>query len=292
MHFKRTIWLAMLAVAALSFPNLAKAGSCGLAGPSAPNCFTSTDVVYLYYGNLTVLAPNGTLDSTTNIVTAETGLGQFGTTPPGVPAAVVDLFPGLVGQLESDPQSTFADFPSYLYPGLTNLADTNGFGFVQDPSALLFSPQDPAAASFDQQLANVSGPYTTISDTGYQTQPFSAADCAYVNSFIPGACTGPTPGGGSQYVFTYLLGPDTIDGDTYTSFVNFQIYSRDVTEQLVATPEPAMWLPLGICSVLAWVLHGFRPADRGRRTGWLRGCDSRGPWRTACRADRKVSFPS
>jgi hypothetical protein len=52
------------------------------------------------------------------------------------------------------------------------------------------------------------------------------------------------PSTGNFYEFTYQLGPDTIGGDTYTSLVNFQIYYRDVTEELVATPEPAMLLPL------------------------------------------------
>jgi hypothetical protein len=36
------------------------------------------------------------------------------------------------------------------------------------------------------------------------------------------------------------------NGDTYESFVNFQIYSRDVTEQVLATPEPGMVVPLGV----------------------------------------------
>jgi hypothetical protein len=245
MHWKRRTWLAILAAAGLNFPFRAQADTCGLTGPSEPNCFINNDVVYVYYGTLTVLAPNGTLDSSTNVVTAETGLALFATTPPGVPSSFVDLFPGLVGQLESDPQSAFAEFSSYLYTGLANLADANGFGFVPDPSAPLNEPPDPAVVSFDQQLANVGGPYTTVSDTGFETQPFSPADCAYANTLIPGSCTGPAPGA-SQYEFTYELGPDSIDGDTFTSLVNFQIYSRDVTEQLLATPEPATLLPLGI----------------------------------------------
>jgi hypothetical protein len=45
----------------------------------------------------------------------------------------------------------------------------------------------------------------------------------------------------SFYEFTYHLGPDTIGADTDTSYVNFQIYYRDVTEQLVATPSPRCW---------------------------------------------------
>jgi hypothetical protein len=244
MRFKQMIWLAVLAAAALSFPNSAKADLCSVTFTPSPTCFFKSDVVYLYYGTLTVLAPDGSVASTSNIVTAETGLSLFDTTPPSIPPSLLDLYPGLVGQLESDPQSGFADFTAYLYTGLTDLEDANGFGFVQDPGAVLFSPQDPAAASFDDQLADVGGGYTTLSDTGFQTQPFSAADCAYENSFFPGACTGPTPF--SQYTFTYEVGPETIDGAEYTSDVNFQIYSRNVTEQLLATPEPGMLVPLGI----------------------------------------------
>jgi hypothetical protein len=49
---------------------------------------------------------------------------------------------------------------------------------------------------------------------------------------------------GDAYAFTYQLGPEAINGDDYTSLVTFQIYYRDVTEQLVATPEPALLAPL------------------------------------------------
>src|SRR5580692_6134165 len=146
MRYKQTIWLAVLTAAALSFPNSAKADAlCSVTFTPSPTCFFKSDVVYLYYGTLTVLAPDGSVASTSNIVTAETGLSLFDTTPPGVPPSFIDLYPGLVGQLESDPQSGYADLPSYLYTGLTGLEDANGFGFVQDPSAVVFSPQDPAA---------------------------------------------------------------------------------------------------------------------------------------------------
>jgi len=118
------------------------------------------------------------------------------------------------------------------------------------------------AIAFNADLAAVGGPYTTISDTGFQTQPFSQADCNYVNSIISGACTGPPPPGVSQYEFTYQLGPETINGNIYTSLVNFEIFSRDVTEQLVATPEPATVLPLGVVLLvlvlITWRKHSCR----------------------------------
>lgn len=251
-RYQRTIWLTVLA-AAIGFPAVVKADTCpsdgsasGFSGlpTSGSNCFLNTGVVYVDYGTLTLLAPDGSLISTTNIVTAETQLVPFDTTPTGVPAAFVELYPTLVGQLEVDPQSMYAEFPSWLYTGLTNLGDDNGFGFVLDPSAPL--DEQPDALAFDADLASVSGPYMTLSDTGFQSQPFSPAGCAYLNGLVPGACPGPPGPGNSQYTFEYQLGPGTIGGNVYATDVNFEIFSRDVTEQLVATPEPAMLLPLGI----------------------------------------------
>ena len=265
MHLKQTIWLAAAAAVVFCCPIEARADSCGINLNTSPTCFTVTNVVDVDYGTLTLLSSTGSLISTTNIVTAEDILSPFDTTPPGVPAAFVALFPGLVTQLQADPQSTYADFPSFLFTGLTSLADSNGFGLPGDPSTVLNSPADPMAAAFDAQLADVGGPYVTLSDTGYQTQPFSQAGCDYENSFFPSppACTGPTLG--SEYTFTYVLGPQTIDGGSYTSFVNFQIYSRDVTEQLTATPEPRLLLALGL-AFGALVLLRFRAND-GRASG-------------------------
>jgi len=260
MHLRRTIWLAVLAAAAVSFPIVANADPCGPGPNAATNCFFSTDVVNVDYGTLTLLAPNGSFLSTTNIVTAETGLTIFDTTPPGVPAAYVASLSTLIGQLQADPQSTFAGFPSWLFTGLTNLEDANGFGLVTDPSAVLNGPSDPIAIAFNADLAAVGGQYTTISDTGFQTQPFSQAACDYDNSVIAGACTGPPPPGTSQYSFTYQLGPETIDGNVYTSLVNFEIFSRNVTEQLVATPEPVTVAPLGILFVVLGILKRSKAA--------------------------------
>jgi hypothetical protein len=73
--------------------------------------------------------------------------------------------------LESDPQTTFANIPSWALTNLANLADANGFGFVPDPTALLNEPPDPAVVAFEAQLANVGGRFITTSDTGFQTQP-------------------------------------------------------------------------------------------------------------------------
>jgi hypothetical protein len=248
MNLQRTIELTVLAAASVAFSGLAKADTCSpIFGTGGPTCFTGTDVVYLYYGTLTLLAPDGTLISTTNVETAETGLGNLFNsvnTQVASPAGLVALFPTLVPQLESDPQTSFANLPSWALTNLDNLANANGFGFVQNPSAPLNEPPDPAVVAFETQLGNVGGPFTTISDTGFQTQPFSLADCEYNESFLHVTlpCV-PTPGV-SQYEFTYQLGPAMVGDDTYTSFVNFQIYSRDVTEQLVATPEPGLIVPL------------------------------------------------
>ena len=262
-NLRQTIELAVLAAAFLTFSGLAKADTCSpIFGTGGPTCFTGTDVVYLYYGTLTLLSPNGTLISTTNLETAETGLGDLfnsvNTQVPS-PAGQIALFPTLVPQLESDPQSSFANLPSWALTNLDNLADANGFGFVQDLSAPLNEPPDPAVVAFETQLANVGGPFTTISDTGFQTQPFSLAECEYNESFLHVTlpCV-PTPGV-SQYEFTYQLGPATVGSDTYTSFVNFQIYSRDVTEQLVATPEPGMIVPTGVGFAVVGLLRRKRP---------------------------------
>jgi hypothetical protein len=124
---------------------------------------------------------------------------------------------------------------------------------------------DPAVVAFEAQLANVGGPFITTSDTGFQTQPFSLAYCEYVNALlgITTPCV-PGPPGTSQYEFTYQLGPYLNSGNTYESFVNFQIYSRDVTEQLLATPEPGMVVPLGV----GFVAVGILRRKRTKRAGW------------------------
>lgn len=254
MRSKQLVWLAVLVAAALAFSGLAKADPCNVFGQGGPTCFVGTDVVYLYYGTLTLLNPDGSLLSTTDLETAETGLGGFSNSTgqtQSTPAGFVSLFPSLVGQLQSDPQVQLSTIPSWAISNITNLADSNGFGFVQDPTAPLNSPSDPAVASFENQLANVGGPYTTLSDTGFLLPPATAAYCAYFNAVLSPlllgeTCTPQTVPSATMsfYEFTYQLGPDTINGDTYTSDVNFQIYYRDVTEQLVATPEPGLVVPL------------------------------------------------
>ena len=218
-RLKRAVWLAVFAAASIAFSGLAKADTCSGTGSTGPTCFFSNGVVYLYYGTLTLDSPNGTLISTTNIETAEGGLADFSssttilnaTPPPGF----VALFPSLVPQLESDPQTTFANIPTWAPTNLTNLADANGFGFVPDPTAMLNEPPDPAVVAFEAQLANVGGPFITTSDTGFQTQPFSLAYCEYVNALL-GVTTPCVPGppGTSQYEFTYRLGPYMNGGNT------------------------------------------------------------------------------
>jgi hypothetical protein len=103
----------------------------------------------------------------------------------------------------------------------------------------------------------VGGPFTTLSDTGFLAPLTTAAYCTYIDSLIPGApCTPqtvPSPTGDS-YTFTYQIGPVTIDGNDYTSDVNFQIFSRDVTEQLVATPEPETLAMLSLAFAIVTLL--------------------------------------
>jgi hypothetical protein len=254
LYRKHMLWLGVLAAAALIFSGPAKADSCGFTGLGPPTCFVTSDVVYLYYGTLTLLAPDGSLISTTDLETAETGLGNFTnaqnqtvTTPP----SFIATFPSLVEQMQSDPQIMLSDIPPWAISNLSNLADTNGLGFVQDPTAPLNTPPDPAVVAFDNQLADVGGPYTTLSDTGFLEPLTTAAYCTYFNAvlapFFPGeVCVPQTVASpsGDFYEFTYQLGPDSIGGNTYTSDVNFQIYDRNVTEQLVATPEPAPLAPM------------------------------------------------
>ena len=271
MHLKRMIWVGVLAAAALAFSSQAKADSCGIFGLGGPTCFAGTDVVYLYYGTLTVLAPDGSLLSTSDLETAETGLSGFSNStnqPLPTPADFIALFPSLMGQMQSDPQVQLSTIPSWAISNITNLADPNGLGFVQDPAAPLNSPPTPAVVSFENQLANVGGPYTTLSDTGFLLPPATAAYCDYFNTvlapFLPGeTCTPQTVPSSTMsfYEFTYQLGPDTIGADTYTSLVNFQIYYRDVTEQLVATPEPALLAPL----LAGLIAMGFFQRRNGNR---------------------------
>jgi hypothetical protein len=244
-HSTKLAWLAVIAAGALSFPKTAQADS-----------FFSSNIINVDYGTLTVLNPDGSVNSTTNIVTADSEI--LPVPGVGIPASYLALIDGLVSQLESDPQSFYAGFPSFLYSGLSNLEDANGFGSVE-------SLPDPAMAAFNQQLTEVGGPYTVVSDTGFQTQPYSQAFCEYQNT-IPGFPVGPCPATGldDPYSFTYQIGPADIGGETVTALFNFEILSRDVTEQLVATPEPAMGLPLAAGLGL---LAGFR---RKRRKAQVR----------------------
>jgi len=208
--------------------------------PMGPTCFFSTSVVNLYFGTLTLLYPGGSVAVTTNIVTASTSLGDFfsSTSTLSPPADFISLnYPDLIPQLEADPQSGFGQLPSWLYTGLAALEDSNGYGYNVTVSPMI----DPAITDFNSQLANVGGSYTTVSDTGFQNLPFDPAFCVYIDNLLPGDdCQPPAPGG-TDYIFTYSLGPQVIGGNTLESDVNFQILERQVTEQLVAAPEPASW---------------------------------------------------
>lgn len=254
---KRTVWLTVFTATSMTFAGLAQADTCPALGGNGPTCFYGTDVVYLYYGTLTLDSPNGTVLSTTNLETAETGLGGLTnsnnqTVSP--PAGLIAQFPSLVPQLQSDPQTTYANIPSWAITNIVNLADANGLGFVE--SGPFNQPPDPAVVAFDAQLSNVAGPYVTLSDTGFVAPLTTAAYCTYLESQFPGAMCTPqtTPSPiGDDYEFTYLLGPYTNDGDTYNSLVNFQIFYRDVTDQLV-TPEPEMVVPLGVGLVIVGLL--------------------------------------
>jgi len=270
-HLRRVTWMAALAAAILTFSGQAKADPCNSLGMGGLNCFVATDVVNVYYGTLTLLAPDGSLLSTTDLETAESDLGGFSNSsqqPAPIPSAFVASFPSLVGQLQGDTQVQLSTIPAWAISNLTNLADANGFGFVTDLSAPLNQPPDPAVVAFESQLANVGGPYTTLSDTGFLAPPTTAAYCDYFNStfgsLLPGdVCVPQTaPTTTTEYSFNYQLGPETIGGDGYTSLVNFQIYYRDVTEQLAATPEPAMLAPIlaGLAALGLW-----RRRSRNRR---------------------------
>jgi hypothetical protein len=253
--------LAALAAASISFPGLANADTCSPLGLLGPTCFFGTDVVYLYYGTLTLESPTGAVLSTTNVETAETSLGNLNNSTGQVvssPPGLIALFPTIVPQIQSDPQSTFANLPSWAISNLVNLADGNGFGLVQDLSAPFNQPPDPAVVAFNTQLGNVGGPFTTLSDTGFLAPLTTAAYCTYIDALIPGApCTPqtvPSPTG-DGYIFTYQIGPIPIDGNDYTSDVNFQIFSRDVTEQLVATPEPETLAMLSLAFAIVSLLR-------------------------------------
>jgi hypothetical protein len=174
-----------------------------LAGLAKADQLYHTWADYVYYGTLTVLNPDGSLNSTLNIVTSD------GADFTGLPSDYAAFEQGVLPQFQSDIQDSYANLPSWLFTGLASLEDSNGFGF---PPLITMPgiPPDPAAVSFDNQLANIGGPYTTLSDTGFQMPPFSQAYCDYVNTIIPGACTGPADGG---FEFTYQVGGFSGPGD-------------------------------------------------------------------------------
>ncbi len=231
--------------------------------PVRAEVVSSTSVFGVYYGTLTVLAPGGTVVSTTNLETA-TGGGV----PTGFPANwFVENDASLVVQFQSDPQSGFANIPTSVFTNLVNLEDATGFGSVSTgvSAPSLGAPYpccDPGQLAFNAQLAaGAGGPFTTISDTGFQPPAPSLAEEAYNCSFSPVFCT---PGVPQPYEFTYLLGPEAqclegaaANGTVYCDIVNFQIAERDVTEQQLATPLPAA-LPLFVTGLGAMGLFGWR----------------------------------
>jgi hypothetical protein len=93
--------------------------------PASATEYLTTSVVGVFYGVETVLSPTGAVVSVTDVETAERGLGSF-VAP--TPAGYIAEFPTLVPQIESDPQSTYANFPSYVLPTLGALANSNGCG--------------------------------------------------------------------------------------------------------------------------------------------------------------------
>ena len=123
--------------------------------------------------------------------------GLVVSSPPGL----IALFSTIGPQIQSDPQSTFANLPPWAISNLVNLADANGFGSVQDLSTPFNQPPDPAVVAFNTQLANVGGPFTTLSATGFLAPLTVAAYCTYIDALIPGAlCTPqtvPSPAGDS-----------------------------------------------------------------------------------------------
>src|SRR5271169_5763984 len=129
--------------------------------PARATDYLETDVVNVDYGVETVLNPHGSVVATYDVETVETQTVQL---PSGL---IVAEFPGLVTQLLSDPQTSFANIPSWVFTGLTGVEDANGFGI--NNNALIFP--DPAVAAFEAQLAaNVGGafhqPFITTADPG------------------------------------------------------------------------------------------------------------------------------
>jgi hypothetical protein len=220
------------------------------ATPVRAETLSSTTVFGIYYGTLTLLAPGGNVIAKTNLETATGG---------GVPSQFpADWFAAndasLVAQFQSDPQSGFANIPAWVFSDLVNLEDATGFGTVSTGVSVppsLGAPYpccDPGQLAFNAQLASdAGGPFTTISDTGFQAPPPSLAEEVYNCALLSVLCTGQP----QSYEFTYLIGPEAqclsgaaAVGTVYCDFVNFQIASRNVTEQQLATPLPSTFAML------------------------------------------------
>jgi hypothetical protein len=240
--------------------------------PASATEYLTTSVVGVFYGVETVLSPTGAVVSVTDVETAETGLGSF-VAP--TPAGYIAEFPTLVPQIESDPQSTYANFPSYVLPTLGALANSNGFGSVSngvvvDPTVANFYTQ-PGVEAFESQLAaNAGGPFVTVANTGFFAPPTPAAFCVYVESLIPGSpCAAQTtPTTFDYFEFTYQLGPYSSGGNSYTSLVNFEFFEDDVTVQQ-DVPEPPTLALLGIGMAVVGIgmvrRRGAKGVYRGRR---------------------------
>ncbi len=235
------------------------------ATPHTATTYLTTSVVGVFYGVDTVLSPKGAVVSVSDVETAETGLGSFGV---GVstPAGYIAEFPSLVSQIESDPQSTYANLPSWVLTTLGALGDSNGFGYASngvavDPTIADFYTQ-PGVTAFESQLAaNAGGPFVTVANTGFFVPPTPAAYCVYLQSMIPGAaCQAQTPPTTFDYFeFTYQLGPYSYGGNSYTSLVNFTFFEDDVTVQQ-DVPEPSTWAMM----LLGFAGLGFAGYRRAR----------------------------
>ena len=222
--------------------------------PARATDYLSSGVVNVDYGVETVLNQHGALVSTYDVETAKTETVQL-------PSSLITTeFPGLLTQLLSDPQTTFANILSWVFTGLTGVEDASGFGINNNA---VIQP-DPAVVAFDAQLAaNVGGPFITTADTGFLVPPTPQAYCDYLGGFGSSPVR-PSPRPPHPTISHLPTRSAPIRTAQHLSeLVNFNFYYENVTEQQ-AVPEPSTW---------AMMLLGSRAS--GSRASARRGRGSR-----------------